>query len=358
MSDELSFREDGVAEMVYVHRNAGDLPWHHHGIPIPEGLTIEEAIILANLGWPVLKSPVQFIDEKGETRTFPDRFVNYRSDTMAGLGIVGSEYHIVQNHAAFNGAVEVARLKGATVNTMGALFGGRCVWCLIELPGDYTIGQEKHQKFLLAYTSHDGSSKIRFKPTDVRVVCWNTVSAALAYAGRELSFAHTADFDLEVKKAAGIFQATDDIFDAFQRRGEEMQAQIIEPAKADKAIEIFARKAMWNGATREELERALVEEAIGEQIADAAIKTYEATVRKKKRLDTAIDLIHARLDEEREGADITAWILAQSMTGWVDHERSTSKGERRFSSLLMGTGEKLKLDAFDVVQQTVAAQAA
>lgn len=355
MSDELSFREDGVAEMVYVHRNAGDLPWHHHGIPIPEGLSIEEAIILANLGWPVLKAPVQFLDEKGETRTFPDRFVNYRGDTMAGLGVVGPEYHIVQNHAAFNAAVEVARLKGATVNTMGALYGGRCVWCLIELPGDYLIGGEKHQKFLLAYTTHDGSSKVRFKPTDVRVVCWNTVSAALAYGGRELSFAHTADFDLEVKQAAGIFAATDDVFDAFQRRGEEMQAQVMTPTQADKAIEVFARKSMWNGASREELERALVEEMVGPQVLDAAIATFGATVRKQKRYQQAIDMIHARLEEEREGSrEVTAWLLAQSMTGWVDHERSGSKGERRFSSLLMGTGEKLKLDAFEIVNQTVA----
>lgn len=352
MSHELSFREDGTAEMVYVRRNDGDVPWHTHGTPIPLGTSLEDAIALARLDWPVVKANVLFRNEEGDLWPFPERFVTYRQDRSLGLGVVGSDYHVVQNAEAFRAAVQVARMKEALVETMGALYGGRVVWCLIALPGSFDVRGDKHLRYLLVYTSHDGSTKVRFKLVVTRVVCKNTADAAFGERGRLLEFAHTADFDQEIKAAEGVFEAAEDVFTAFKRRAERLQEIVVPAPKADTAIETFAKRAMWNGATREELEMALV----GSLVLDSVVR---ATERKGVRYKEAIDLIHARLDEEREGSrEITAWLLGQSMTGWVEHERSSSKGERRFSSLLLGQGDRLKNTAWQIVEETVQEKAA
>lgn len=355
MSHELSFREDGTAEMVYQKLGVGDTPWHGYGTPIPLGLTWPEAIKLAGLDWPVGKVPVQFMDE-GFTYTFPDRFVTFRGDNRKGLGIVGSDYEVIGNARSFEAAVQVAKIKGAKVVTMGALHGGRVVWCLLGLPGTFNVNGDRHLRYLLVYTSHDGSSKVRVKVTAVRVVCKNTADCALYGSGRELAFAHTSDFDAEVKRAEGMLEAADDIYETYRKVAEGLVETYVPPAVADKAISTFAGRAMWSGTTREELERALVEEAIGPAIGEAAIATYEATVRKRARYTKAVDLIHARLDEEKDnhGGDLTAWILENSMSGWVDHERSSAKGERRFSSLIMGEGARLKAVAHEVVVEAIA----
>lgn len=368
MSHELSFREDGSAEMIYVHRNAGDVPWHGYGTPIPMGLGLDEAIAIARLGWPVVKSNVLFRDEKGDLWPFPDRFVTYRQDRSAGLGIVGSDYRVVQNAEAFRAAVEVARMREATVETMGALYGGRVVWCLLHLPETFNIRGDKHIRYILAYTSHDGSTKVRFKLIAVRVVCRNTADAAFHEKGRCLEFAHTADFDHEIEAAKGIFEEADDVFEAYRKRGERLQEIVVPEPKADLAIETFAKRAMWSGSTREELEAALASTVLetADSTLERVLQAHEerrlaavrAVEKKNARYKQAVDMIHARLDEEREGADVTAWLLGQSMTGWVDHERSSAKGERRFSSLLLGQGDRLKNTAWQVVEEIVQEKAA
>lgn len=349
MAHELSFRVDGTAELVYAHLDKGSLPWHGYGQPIPLGLTWEEAIILAKLDWPVGKVPVQYeADGDGTLRTFPERFVTFRQDTRAGLGIVGSDYMVINNERAFRAAVQVARIRGGVVETMGALRGGKVVWCLIRLPETFNVNGDTHLKYLLVYTSHDGTTKVRVKVTAVRVVCKNTADCALYGMGRELSFAHTHNFDAEVKAAEGILEATDDVYEAYRKAAEGLVETPVPVIAADAAIETFAKRAMWQGATREELEKALV----GDMIMDSVVR---ATERKYKRLRNAVDLIHTRLDEEVAGhREITAWLLENAMTGWAQHERSGSVGERRFSSLLLGEGARLCAIAHDVVMETVA----
>ena len=61
-----------------------------------------------------------------------DRFVLVRSDTHAALSIVSGDYQIVQPTEVLEFYRELMRLYGYTLETAGALDGGRKVWALAK----------------------------------------------------------------------------------------------------------------------------------------------------------------------------------------------------------------------------------
>jgi phage/plasmid-like protein (TIGR03299 family) len=71
---------------------------------------------------------------------------------------------------------------------------GEVIFCSAHLPsaGYEVVPGDKHDTFLLFKTSHDGSLAAVCKLTDVRVVCQNTLNAALRNGGdAEIKIRHT-----------------------------------------------------------------------------------------------------------------------------------------------------------------------
>ena len=57
--------------------------------------------------------------------------------------------------------------------------GGRKVWALAKLPGDYYIANDDRvYNYILVTIAHDGSMHFTAMHTSVRVVCQNTLSMA------------------------------------------------------------------------------------------------------------------------------------------------------------------------------------
>jgi len=87
--------------------------WHGLGQIVEQYPTSEEAIKYAGLDYDVVKSPL-FTKGSGIIETangieigsteleVPNYFANIRTDNNAVLGVVGKDYHIVQNREAFN----------------------------------------------------------------------------------------------------------------------------------------------------------------------------------------------------------------------------------------------------------------
>src|SRR5262249_44631090 len=172
-----------LESMFYAAHMDGGIPWHGLGTKVEGNLASAEAVHAAGLAWDVALQRVFIRDmratESRITIEIPDVRAVVRSDTSAPLATVSTKYQPIQNRemlATFADAVGDA----AVWHTAGSLRGGCEVWALAEIPGDWTVAGGKHRRFVLATGGHDGQHTVRFLPTDVTVVCNNTLRAALS----------------------------------------------------------------------------------------------------------------------------------------------------------------------------------
>lgn len=203
MAHNLNFNEHtGRYSFFSVQQKA----WHNLGQVVQEYPTSEEAIKYAGLDYEVVKSPLftkstgiietsNGIEVSGTELHVPDYFANIRSDNNAVLGVVGRDYHIIQNREAFNffDAV-VGGGEGILYETAGALGNGERIFITAKLPGYIRIGNgdDVTEKYIFLTTSHDGSGSITAAFTPIRIVCQNTLNASLRNMSNVVRIKHTA----------------------------------------------------------------------------------------------------------------------------------------------------------------------
>ena len=124
MSHDLD-QSTGRPAMAYV----GDTPWHALGEQLPPDQPIETWLRAARLEWNLERLPVQYLVD-GQLRTMADKFVLSRSDTRDALSVVSSDYQIVQPKEVLEFYRDLVADFGYTLETAGALNGGRKVWAL------------------------------------------------------------------------------------------------------------------------------------------------------------------------------------------------------------------------------------
>ena len=182
-----------------------ELPWHGLGVVLDEYPTsIDEALEKAGLGWNVTHGDVLVVKTPEWTDDFgtkhPAELVpakgfkaNLREDTGEVLGIVSDEYEVVDNRDAFR---FLDALIGSDMHfeTAGSLWGGRRVWCLARLPEYVELGGDLSATYIYVANSHDGSMAVTAAVTPIRIVCANTLGAALRQA--EHGVARAADVPL------------------------------------------------------------------------------------------------------------------------------------------------------------------
>jgi phage/plasmid-like protein (TIGR03299 family) len=195
---------DGEASFAYT----GERPWHRLGTQVPGLMTTREAIVAGKLDWSVTKRELRTADE--DALAIPGRFAIVRDDNKTVLGTVGRDYTTVQNVEAFAPFDEVLGPSNARIETVGALGRGERIFAMARLhdgafepaPGDPV------EPFFLMTTAHDGSGCVSLVFTSVRVVCQNTLTAALRGARAEIRVKHTKGVHEGLKLAPKILAAS------------------------------------------------------------------------------------------------------------------------------------------------------
>ncbi len=192
--------------------------WHGLGQIVGQYPTSEEAIKHAGLDYEVVKSPLftkgsGIIEtsgalEIGSTKLeVPNYFANIRTDNNAVLGVVGKDYHIVQNREAFNffDAI-VGGDEGILYETAGALGNGERIFITAKLPDYIRVGDgdDVTEKYIFLTTSHDGSGSITAAFTPIRVVCQNTLNASLRNMTNVVRIKHTSGAKQRIENAHKI----------------------------------------------------------------------------------------------------------------------------------------------------------
>lgn len=180
--------------------------WHGLGQIVEQYPTSEEAIQFAGLDYEVEKSPL-FTKGTGIVQVaegivlqdteieVPNYFANIRTDNNTVLGVVGRDYHIVQNREAFSFFDSiVGGGNGILYETAGALGNGERIFITAKLPGYIRVGtgDDVTEKYIFLTTSHDGSGSITAAFTPIRIVCQNTLNASLRNMSNVVRIKHTA----------------------------------------------------------------------------------------------------------------------------------------------------------------------
>src|SRR5579859_4997586 len=186
---------------------AGKKPWHGLGKQVPAHMKPREAVIEGGLTWKVGKFEMEIRSEimydqdgagkRRPTVYIPDRFAIMRLDTFAVLGEVGSDYQEVQNEEAFEPFEALFGKDAACIETVGALEGGKRIFAMAKrnatvevMPGDPV------EDYFLMTSSHDGTGSVLLLDTPIRVVCQNTLVAALKGCRNAISVKHTKNVKL------------------------------------------------------------------------------------------------------------------------------------------------------------------
>lgn len=186
------------------------VPWHNLGTITSGALTADEALSVAQLDWKVFKSsdPVQVPGRAQGVQmiSVPDKFAVYRDHPklgLQGLGVVGSQYEVIQNSEAFEFLNFVCDESGAVFETAGSLNGGRQVFMSMRMPEGIVIGdgQDSVDLYLMATSSHDGTKAFTVAVTPIRPVCANTVRLALREAKSQFYVKHTQKVQGKIHQA-------------------------------------------------------------------------------------------------------------------------------------------------------------
>lgn len=203
-----------VENMFFVGR---DVPWHGMGLSVESAPTSEDAIRYAGLDWEVESQPIY---TKNGIK-IPDNYVNIRTSDNKPLGIVGERYQIIQNSEAF-AFTDSLLGEGVQYETAGSLKGGKIIWMLAKLPNKFEILGDKVDPYVVFTNTHDGSGAVKVAMTPVRVVCNNTLNAALRSAKRTWSARHTGNINNKLDEAMRTLELADKYIKATQDTFEEL----------------------------------------------------------------------------------------------------------------------------------------
>jgi phage/plasmid-like protein (TIGR03299 family) len=215
MAHELEIR-NGQASMFSLKIDGP--PWHNLGRTLDDAPTAKEAIIHAGLAYEILSLPTFVRLPDGSELEIPDRKVNLRADTREVMGYVSGGYTPFQNWACFEFLDSLVAQGEMRYHTAGALGRGERIWMLGKMPGHIRVKgtDDVTDQYLLLFNGHNGASSLRCLFTPIRVVCHNTLTAALQNgANSGVTLNHVGNLADKIEEARKVLGLASDYFTGF-----------------------------------------------------------------------------------------------------------------------------------------------
>ena len=155
--------------------------WHRLGVVIDGTLPTREAFRVANADFHVAARPVFNAD----MQLIPGYQAITRMDTGSTLSVMTETYTPIQNEALIR--IAEALHEDINMDAVCVLSDGKKVTFTARIrgaEGDVVPG-DPVQQYLIGCTSHDGSIPFQLLFSPIRVVCQNTLSAALGMASNQ-----------------------------------------------------------------------------------------------------------------------------------------------------------------------------
>jgi phage/plasmid-like protein (TIGR03299 family) len=319
--------------------------WHRHGQQHQDGWTTADWLKHAGLDWEAVKcpalvdlsvlTPVLQMNSRGHERVEHDRYI-VRSDNGHVLGHASDRYQPVQPRDVLDWFERYCAVDPRfTLDVAGALKQGEIIWATATFKpnGDeIKVAGDAHKARLLMTTTFDGTGSTINRATMTRVVCNNTLDAAMADRQKSIvRTRHSTKFDAD--KVGAELAAIAKGFDAYRAMGEAMAAHTM---PTDDVKRMF---------------RHVLE------IPFDAPQSDVSTRKQNQYADLSRAFSQTRNERNESPGAATAWTALNAVTRYADHDRAvrggTDAAETRFTTSVVdssGSGQALKARAVEYLE--------
>lgn len=197
MAHNLSFQKNTAGDFL----SFNEKPWHGFGTILTEQPTLTDALQFGGLDFTVEKLPN--IHKIGDIEIPSERsFFTYRTDKNIVLGPnVGTQYTCLQNIEALS----IVDTFDYHIETAGVLKDGAISFVCMKSDRQIVVkGSDLTEMYLLFINSFDGSMPVTVLFTPIRVVCNNTLSAALRGSTNKYTIRHTRNVGEKLNETAKV----------------------------------------------------------------------------------------------------------------------------------------------------------
>lgn len=306
--------------------------WHNLGQVIQDYPTSAEAIKHAGLDYEVEKRKLFTSSLQDMRIEVPNFFSTVRTDNDTVLGVVGKDYQIVQNRDAFSFFDSIVGGDGMLYETAGALGNGERIFITAKLPDYIRVGNDDLiEKYLFLTTSHDGSGSITAAFTPIRIVCANTLNAALRNQTNTVRIRHTSNAKQRLEQAHKVLGISDRL--ALQL--ESIFNNWTKVRISDNEVKKLIQSAL---APSKEVLKTL-QEGTTEDLSTCFINM----------VDNAYEYAMSDPTQLMNTTKGTVFGAYNAITGYFQNVRSYKDDEAKLASILMGgTGQLRAQTAFDL----------
>lgn len=322
----------------YSFASNAEKAWHGLGQVVDKAMTASEAIELANLDYEVEKTTIHAKINSADSemtlwQPFEDKFATYRKDTSEPLGIVGSRYEIVQNKDAFAFFDAIVDSGEAIFETAGALGKGERIFVTAKLPQDLLVKGEECNKYIILTNSHDGTSSIVAGFTTIRVVCNNTLQAAMRGLTNKVYIEHRTGAKERLSEAYKVMG----IASKYMSEVDEIFNQMAKTEISDAQLQKYITDVM----TPEY--KALKSEEEQEKV----------STRFKNQVISIYDFALSHPTQQTDAARGTVWGAYNAISGYYNYIQKYKNDEQKFTSQMFGNANNKIQKAFQKAVELV-----
>jgi len=328
MSHQINFNEK---KGNYSFASNSEKAWHGLGQVVEKAMTASEAIEQANLDYEVEKTTIhaRIPSQDGIElyQPFEDKFATYRKDTHDTLGIVGGRYEIVQNKDAFGFFDAIIDSGEAIFETAGALGKGERIFVTAKLPEDMLVAGEECNKYIILTNSHDGTSSIIAGFTSVRVVCNNTLQAALRDLTNKVLIQHRVGAKERLAEAYKVMN----IGSKYMNEVQEVFNEMAKTKVSDEQLQDYIIKVM----NPEYKSLKSVEEA------------EKISTRFKNQVSSIYEFALSHPTQQTNATRGTLWGAYNAISGYYNYIQKYKNEEQKFTSQMFGNANNKIIKAFN-----------
>ena len=251
---------------------------------------------------------------------------------VSNIGVVGTKYQVFQNADIFSALDSLIDSSEARYAAAGEYDGGAKVWMLLSLPYEITVANDPHAAFILAKTSHDGSSAVVIKPIIERLWCANQINKIYRNKNQfTYTLRHTSNSKLQVSEISYILDLSYNNAEEYKRIGNQLVSKQV---SREQALAYFKKVFPLPTA----IENAPV------SLLSQGEKSQRSRAMTARHIASQI-YFGSETQENIRGTEFGLW---QSIIEYADHGKQ-DKGTKSGIRAMSGGSDALKIRALELL---------